>query len=99
MITVTATVTAQNTYTSTIKPTNHFGSPKIGHLTLSISGTFAATVTLQRSFDSGSNWVDVETYTAATEKAIIDKTDDIQYRVGVKTGEFSSGTVNLILAK
>lgn len=36
---------------------------------LSISGTFAATIALRRSFDSGTTWHTVEEYTAVTEKA------------------------------
>lgn len=99
MVTVTATVTAQNQFTDSIAPTEHFQSPKIGHLTVSISGTFTATVTLQRSFDGGTTWKDVSAYTAATEVSISDKTSDILYRIGVATGDFTSGTVNLILAK
>lgn len=34
---------------------------------LSISGTWAGTVTFQRSFDNGSNWHDVKDYTSNTE--------------------------------
>lgn len=85
-----ASVAAQNTFTSTVKPVG-------GYLNLSISGTWAGTVTLQRSFDSGSTYVDVATYAANAEKAIEDK-EDVIYRVGIKTGEYTSGTAVLRLS-
>ena len=48
-------------------PVSH-GASKM--FTLSISGTWTGTVSLQRSLDNGSNWVTVESYNANTEKNI-----------------------------
>ena len=52
-------VTAENTFSD--------GLYTEGAFNLSISGTFLATVTVQRSFDQGSTWRDVDTFTAPIE--------------------------------
>ena len=57
---------------------------------VSISGTWEGTVTLQRSFD-GQTWQDVETFTANAERVGDDPEKNINYRVGFKTGEYTSG--------
>lgn len=63
---------------------------------LSISGTFTATVTLQRRFnDDPEKILDVETFTAATEKTGEDHEGAVQYRLGSKTGEFTSGPIDV----
>lgn len=62
-----------------------------GYFNLSISGTFVATVTVQRSPD-GNNWHDVDTFTSAFEDWGMDP-ELMWYRVGVKAGEFTSGVV------
>ncbi len=101
MILVSAIISAEDTFTSSLKPTDNFASPKIGHLTFSIVGStgWVATVSVQRSFDNGASWVTVETYTEDFEKAIEDKTDDILYRIGVATGGYTSGVITVRLAK
>ena len=64
----------------------------VGYFNISISGTWAGTVTAQRSFDSGSTWYDVNTWTSNTEEYGFEPERDVQYRVGIKTGQFISGT-------
>lgn len=96
MAAVTASITAQNTFTAPLSPFgpgNIGNATHIGYLNLSLSGTWEATVFLQRSFDNGSTWLDVASYTTNTEKAIEDYEAGVLYRVGVKTGGFTSGTV------
>ncbi len=93
---VTATVTAQDNFTGSIMPT---GRGRSGYLNISISGTWVATVTLQRSYDSGVTWFDVTTYTANTENALIDREAPNLYQIGVKTGDFTSGSVVLRLSR
>lgn len=63
----------------------------VGSFNLSISGTFSATVTVQRS-DDGSTWRDTDTWTAPSEEVGYDPILNY-YRVGVATGDYSSGTV------
>lgn len=84
MSSVSKTIGAQNTFSDSL--------PLVGHFNLSISGTFVATVTVQRSFDSGSTWLDVDTFTAATETYGFDP-QQVYYRAGVKTGDYTSGSV------
>jgi hypothetical protein len=60
-----------------------------------ISGTFVATVTLQRSLSSSTGpWQDVTTYTVVTTTTYDDSLDNqlCWYRLGVKTGGYTSGT-------
>jgi len=83
----TKSITAQNTFT------DPFAAPYSHDIAVSVSGTFGATVTPQRSIDDGETWADLDTtYTAAAEFNIV-PTDGCLYRVGVKTGDFTSGTV------
>ncbi len=83
-------VGAQNTFSD---PVTVGGNKK---LTLSISGTFSATVVLQRKRPGGS-YVDIASYTGVAEK-IIESCGNWVYRAGVKTGGYSSGTANIALA-
>lgn len=85
---VSKAITAQNTFTDAMENQGGRG------FNLSIWGTFVATVTLQRSFDNGQTWLDVATYTAPKEDTGMDPEGNL-LRVGVKTGDFTSGTVNV----
>jgi hypothetical protein len=85
---VTASITAQNTFTDKLQV--------VGHFNLSISGTWAATVTVQRSWN-GTDWFDVDTFTANYEGVGFDA-EEVFYRAGVKTGDFTSGTVVIRLS-
>ena len=95
--TVTANITAENNFTNTIEVT---GVGTARSFTVSLTGTWTATVTLQRSFDDGASWIDVTTYTINTSTTYSDGLDNqiILYRIGVKTGNFTSGTVAATLA-
>ena len=88
---VKASVAAQNTFTDPITIMAGQGA------NISVSGTFAATVTLQRLLD-GVTWQDVPDaiYTGAAEK-IYDAVSSHEIRIGVKTGGFTSGTVEVLL--
>ena len=70
---------------------NHSGG---GLLALSISGTFAATVDLQRSFDSGGTYQTIVSYTAPTEVNIEAANPSVRYRVNCT---WTSGTVTYYL--
>ena len=67
---------------------------------INISGTWVATVTLQRSIDDESSWTDVTTYTANQTNVNYDDTLDNQiifYRIGIDTGDYTSGTATCTL--
>lgn len=64
------------------------------------SSTFTATITLQwrqRSAedDSWEDWQDYDTYTSIQRKLIDDHTPNVQYRAGVKNGNYTSGEVKI----
>lgn len=101
MSSVSAAITAQNTFTDWIYPSQQLSKGVLdeGYLNLSIYGTWAGTVTVQRTFDGGTTILDVVAYTANAERLIEDHEAIIQYRIGIKTGDYSSGTANVRLAK
>ena len=70
-----------------------------GYFNVSISGTWDATVTAQRSFDEGSTWYDVATWTANTQEYGLEPERGVQYRIGIKTGEFTSGQADVRLSQ
>jgi hypothetical protein len=87
---VSASITAENTFsTDTLAMIRAGGTP----FSFSLSGTWIATVWLQRSFDGGVTWLDVESYTANIEDTGFEPVGGAQYRFGVKTGGYTSGTV------
>lgn len=77
-------ITAENQFADPIELTGHFN--------ISISGTWDGTATVQRSFDSGSTWHDVDAWTNNTQEYGFEPERGVQYRVGIKTGNYSSGT-------
>ena len=67
---------------------------------LNISGTWVATITLQRSIDDESSWTDVTTYTTNQTNINYDDSLDNQiifYRIGIDTGDYTSGTPTVTL--
>lgn len=67
-----------------------------GEFDFSLSGTWVGTITVQRKRDdAGASWEDVEDF---DENGIypgedVEKNIAVQYRFGVKTGNYTSGTV------
>lgn len=96
--TVSAAIAAANTFTSAIQVE---GVGDARAFVLNLSGTWVATVTLQKSRYSTGPWTDVSTYSANQTNVSINDGFDNQiwfYRVGVKTGNYTSGTVNASLS-
>lgn len=94
--TVVTSVGVADNGTNSIRVTGVTGSRIF---TINISGTFVATVTLQRSADD-SNWEDLSpTYTTVTSTTYDDGFDNaiLYYRLRVKLGDFTSGPVILSL--
>lgn len=87
----TRSITADNLFTD--------ASEIVGFFNVSISGTWEGTVTAQRSFDSGSTWFDVNTWTENTEEYGFEPERGVQYRIGCKTGGFGSGQMDLRLSQ
>lgn len=93
---VSAAIAAANTFTSTIQVT---GTGESRRFAVILTGTWVATVTLQRSVGVVGNWVDVATYTTNQATTYADTLDnqDVFYRIGIKTGQYTSGTVTATL--
>ena len=95
---VLKSITSENTFTDPIHPVYQ----SIAFLNISIDGSaWAATVTLQRNFhdEAESVWHDVESWTGNTEAIVEEKEKDVEYRLGVKTGNYTSGTINVRLSR
>lgn len=94
--TVSDSFSAENDFTSHIRVT---GVTSGRQFAITVSGTFTANVTLQRSVDEGANWIDVATYTTITTTTLTDGLENqiIWYRIGIKTGGYTSGTADCSL--
>ena len=92
------TISAQNTFSDPIRVTGVDGARLFS---LSLDGTFVATVTLQYSVGVVGDWVDAPSgsYTAPGLFSHDDTLDNqvTFYRIGVKTGGYTSGTVDVAL--
>lgn len=93
---VTASISAQNTFTNTIRVV---GVGEARRFSVVVDGVFVATVNLQRSIGVVGNWEDVATYTADFDDTFNDGLDnqEIYYRIGIKTGNYTSGTTAVTL--
>ena len=69
-----------------------------GGFNISISGTYVGTVHLQRSHDSGATWKDVTYWTSEEVESKAGDPANLPYRIGIKNGNYTSGTVNLRLS-
>lgn len=95
---VTKVATAGDTYSSGIKVTGLNSTERT--FSFSITGSFTASVRVQRSSGNENNYVDyLGPYTSATTATHYDAQDNQTwyYRLAVKSGEFTSGSVNMSL--
>lgn len=67
-----------------------------GGFNLSLQGFGTATVVLQRSFDQGVTWGDVESFTASAERRVDDPEAGVRYRV--ECTSHLSGTITYRLS-
>lgn len=96
----TKTVTAENEFTAPLSPTYKRSSAPDGKLNISVGGTgWVAVLTLQRSFDSGSTWLDVTNYSSPEESVVSEFEEGVIYRIGCKTGDFTSGSIPLRISR
>lgn len=94
---VEKTITAQNQFTEKFTPDVGMREPPV-FMNISIEGTFVATVTLQRSFDNGGTWKDTDTFASPDELCSPISEQAVVYRLGVKTGDFTSGSIEARLS-
>lgn len=94
---VTRDISAQNLFTDPIRVTGTEEGRRFGY---TVTGTWSATVTVQFSIgvDTGP-WNDIPSlrFTGNISSSYLDGQDGqiIYYRIGVKTGEYTSGTVTV----
>lgn len=94
---VAAAISADNTFTDPIR-VNGVGNQRA--FAYNILGPFVGTVTLQVSVGAPGAWSDVLTSTAPTFNPAYNDTFDNQvmyYRLGIKTGQYTSGTATCSL--
>lgn len=90
---VKKSITAQNTFSDAFDAAN-----ELFNVSIWTDSAFVATVTLQRRIrgEADTDWRDVSSWTAATEQ-VVQSVGSWQWRIGVKTGGFTSGTVKVSL--
>lgn len=91
---VITTITGENQFSDPIRVTGVGGSRIF---TRTVSGTFTATAYLQRSVGAIGAWEDISTITVPVSGSFDDGLDNqiIYYRIGVKAGGYTSGTINV----
>lgn len=92
-----ASASSDDIYTDGIKVT---GIGSTGRsFSMEISGTFVATVTLQRSSGNENDYTDWQSYTVPVSSSVYDAKDNETwyYRLAVKPGNYTSGTVDMQL--
>lgn len=95
--TVTRSIGAADLYSDPIRVSGIGAGRSFG---ITITGTWSATITLQRSVGAPGAWVDVTSYVASTSTSISDGLDNqiIFYRIGIKPAGYTSGTATVLLA-
>lgn len=95
--TIATSFTGDNQFSNPIKIT---GVGDTRAFTVVRSNTWSATLTLQRSITDTNSWVDFTTYTTNGTAVVSDGLDNqiAFYRIGIKTGQYSSGTADTILS-
>jgi len=86
-------ITAENQFTPWVRPSLSSGDG----IDVSIENPNGATVTVQRSLDSGTTFADIVSYTVATETSFA-ASSSTMFRVGVKTGGFGTASFNVRIA-
>lgn len=90
---ITASLIAENTFSDPIGR----AETSQGDIGISVSGTFVGTLTVQRSLDKGATWGDTATTTTAPVETSVTPVPGALYRIGFKTGAFTSGTAAIKL--
>lgn len=94
---INAALSAGNTFSNPILVTG-VGSQRT--LPITITGTWVGTLTLQYSVGAPGTWVDVKNYGSNGTDNYADGLDNqtVYYRVGFKTGNYTSGTANIAMS-
>lgn len=87
---VTRTITAENQFSDAL-------TLRVGEkASISINSTaISATLHVQRTFDGGTTWLDVKSYTANAQETY-EADEPCSIRIGCKTGNFTSQTALVV---
>lgn len=88
---VTRTISSDNLFTDSVELKGYFNC--------CLSGTWSATVTVQRSFDYGDTWHDVKQFVANAQEYGFEPESGVYYKIGVKTGDYTSGEIVMRLSQ
>ncbi len=83
-------ITAENQWTTA------FVVKSPGLVIIEDTGSISATISLQLSRDNGATWLTVKEYTEGVVEFLQHGSRQL-YRLGVATGDFSSGTASCVL--
>lgn len=95
--TVSDAFSSDNVFTDPIRVS---GIEEARRFYIYVTGTFVATLTIQYSFDEGATWTDqATTISVPTSTNLQDGLDNqiVFFRIGIKTGDYTSGTANASL--
>lgn len=99
-----ADLIAENTFSDWLDPIRKgsSGFDGEGFLNVMTSGTWAGTLTIQKRHFHGTgptytDAYDIEDFTENLAQLIEDHSTTVQYRIGFKTGNFTSGTASVRL--
>lgn len=96
---VTATLSSGSSFTDLMDvPENQLNS-NFGQVLLIVSGIVDSTVTVQCSVDGGTTWYDLKDLTADTVEDVFLPSMNASVRVGIKSGNYGTDSVDVILNK
>jgi hypothetical protein len=90
----TSTISAANTFTTPIYLIGWFNVSV--YFTGGAVGPTSSTITVQRSFDKGTTWLDVQQYTTTIEQYGFEP-EGATYRVGIKAAQYGGTPVTVRL--
>jgi hypothetical protein len=100
MIKVSASLESADSFTDEFMPPSNPHLNNVGQFTLSIAGTWEGTLSLQRSLDNGDSWLDTgDEFESNGEYNCNDSAIGVLYRLGFKSGNYTSGTADVTIAK
>lgn len=93
---VESDITGENQWSNTIRVT---GVGNGRRFTIARSGTWSGTVRVQRSIGEEGSWVNILSYSSNGSTTYTDNLDNqvVFYRIGMDTGDYSSGTATVEL--
>lgn len=94
---ISQSLAQEDTFTDSIR-VNGINADR--NFTITISGTWVGTISLQRSYDDpNTGFVTVDTFVANTTTVYDDDADNViyYYRLGFKPGEYTSGTATIAI--